>query len=182
MNKEIILSIQEIPSNDCRFLRLADNSVYNSEIDVENAILEITPPGYACAVFYGLEKGFNSMFNSGSLRINVAKKPKDLVIIPDGVYKIKFSVKPNTQLFVEYDMLRTCQLQKSLAQSIGNLFRERASLLKRDFDSKLDQLTWIKQLAEASKYMVDELEDSNEGVNLYNESVRLLTIFKEKGC
>lgn len=151
-------------------------------MEVENAILEITPPGYSCALFFGLSKNFNNVYNSSSLKISVASTPKDLVIIPDGIYKVKYSIKPNKQTAVEYEIMRICQLKKKFAAAIAFLFSNKCESIKRDFDAKRAELEWAKELMEASKYMVEELGDSKAGVEMYNEALRQINTFNSRGC
>ncbi len=175
------LALQEIPNTDCRFLRLADNSNYTEGIEVQNALLEITPPGYSCATFYK-DPSFNTVYNSSSLRINVATRKQDIIALPDGVYHIKYSIKPNTKLFVEYYLLRTCQILNRWGKAFNSLMESKCDLIKRDFDKQREELNWIKELIEASKYKVDEKGDRKSGIEMYNEADRLLNEYNNCYC
>lgn len=171
------LYLQEIPSTDCKFLRLFDSSYYNPEITIENGILEITPPGMSCAVFFDVKPCFHITLNSSNLKIVPAKKQTDLVCLPDGVYKFKYSVNPNCLTAVEYDFLRNTKQTSDIHKAICALYEKRCDLTKRCFEQLREEIIWIKDLSEAAKYKVDECGDSYAGIDMYNEANRLLSDF-----
>lgn len=164
------LSVAEIPSNDCKYLRLVDNSYYNPAIDPTNEILEITPPGYDCAVIFNVDHHFNSVFNSITLKTYTAK----LVDLPDGVYHIKYSINPNEAIFAEMDMFRVCLLMSKYSKAICELFTKRCAITHKKFEEYRKQLIWIKELIDASKYLVEECCEIKAGIELYNEASTLL--------
>lgn len=176
------LSLQEIPSNNCRFLRIADNSWYNPNIPVTNAILEVTPPGFSCPVVFPVTKLFNTALNSSLLKIAPASSYGDLLPLPDGVYAIKYSIAPNNELYIEYDLFRNCQLTQRYMKSICDLFSEQCDKTSREFAEARRKLIWIKELIDASKYMVEECGQAKKGIELYNEASRLLSDVNGCGC
>jgi hypothetical protein len=176
------LSLQEIPSNNCRFLRLADNSWYNPNIPVTNGLLEVTPPGFGCPVVFPVSKLFNTALNSSLLKIAPANTYSQLLPLPDGVYAIKYSIAPNKEMFVEYDLFRNCQLLQRYMKAICDLFAEKCDKTTREFQEARRQLIWIKELIDASKYMVEEMGEPTKGIELYNEASRLLGKINDCGC
>lgn len=173
MNTE--LEINEIPTGSCMTMRLIDASRYLSTLTVANALLEITPPGFTCPVVFEVEKDFNRTFNSATLEIAASASYNDLVPLPDGVYEIKYSVNPNAKIYVEYSLLRNCRLTKQYSAAICQLFQDRSKICKKEFEDRRRELIWIKELIDASKYMVEELQDPEEGLNLYNEAAKLVS-------
>lgn len=176
------LLVQEIKTDDCKILRLADNSLYNPALPVTNAILEITPPGYDCPVIFNVQKYFNTAFNSTLLTLTSSLEESQLVALPDGVYTIKYSIKPNNSLFVEYDLMRTCQATYSYINEICRLFDSRCDISRKTFEMKLQKLRWIRELLDVSKYMVEDKGKRKEGLDLYNEAVKALRDYSGIKC
>lgn len=176
------LFVQEIKTDDCKILRLADNSFYNPALPVTNGILEVTPPGYDCPVIFNVDQYFNVGLNSTTLKINTGMADSQLGALPDGVYAIKYSIKPNNSLFVEYDMLRNCQQVHQYINEICKLFTAKCDLTKKDFECKRTKLIWIRELIDAAKYKVDECGERKEGLALYNEATNLLKELNKNCC
>lgn len=176
------LALQEIPSSDCKYLRLVDNSYYNPSLTIANEILEITPPGYDCPVVFNVDHHFNSVFNSTTLNINSSQSGSHLMPLPDGVYHLKYSINPNAALFVEYDLFRNCQLMSRYAQAICKLFSKKCDLSLKQFEESRRDLIWIKELIDASKYLVEECSDIKAGLELYNEAYNLLNNVNKCYC
>lgn len=168
------LALQDVPSTDCRFLRFIDNSFYNPDIPVENGLLEITVPGYDCAVVFNVDPYFNTVLNSTLLQITNTNLDSQLIPLPEGVYKIKYSINPNSKLFVEYEYLRNCQQLSRYTKAVCNLLADRCDLTKKQFEEKRRELIWIKELIDAAKYMVEEMGECKKGLELYNEANNLL--------
>lgn len=169
------LAIQEIPSGDCRFLRLVDNSCYNADIPVENAILEITVPGASCPVFFYVEKDFNTVFNSSLLSIVSPHVYNGLVNLPEGIYKIKYSIRPNNQIYEEFTYLRNCQQLSTFKAAICKLYSLRDKMTSTCFQEHRRQLFWIKELIDTAKYKVEDCGNEIEGLELYDEANKLLS-------
>lgn len=169
------LQIQEIPTGNCNTLRLADNSMYNALINVENAILEITAPGFDCATKFNVSAYFNVAYNSSTLNIAPARTHSELVPLPDGVYHIKYSVKPNDQVYVEYQLFRVCAITKKHSKAICALFGDRERITKKQFEERRKELIWVKELIDGAKYLTEECNSpSNDSIRLYNEASRIL--------
>lgn len=169
------LAIQDIPCSDCRFLRLIDNSYYNPDVEVTDAILEITLPGASCPVFFYVEKDFNSVFNSSLLQVLSATTYNDLVDLPEGIYKIKYSIAPNNLLYEEFSYLRNCQQLTNYYSAVCKLYSQRAKINVKCFQEYRKKLIWIKELIDAAKYKVEECSNDIEGLELYDEANKLLT-------
>ncbi len=162
-------------TNNCKILKVVDNSVYNTDIAVENAILEITVPGYDCPViFNGLSAGFTLLLNSTTLEIAPASNYSDLLLLPEGIYKIKYSIKPNKYLNVEYNYLRNCQQYQNYISAVCDFFNKKCTLCDDDVKNFRKDLIWIKELIDAAKFKVEECQDCSEGLELYNEATKLL--------
>jgi len=167
------LEIQEV-AGSCKVLKLVDLSTYNADIPVANGILEVTPPGFSCAVSFPVDQNFSITLNSSTLKIAPAVRQEDLIDLPDGIYYYKYSIKPNDQLFVEYAALRACSLLQKYYYAVCELFSDRVKITRREFEEKRRALIWIKELVDGAKYKVEECGQEKEGIEMYNEALRLL--------
>lgn len=168
------LEIQESPGTSCKVLKLGDASSYNPDITPTDGVLEVTPPGFSCPVEFAVIPGFNIILNSGTLKIAPAVTTADLINLPDGVYKYRYSIAPNDQLYVEYLALRECAILQKYHLQICQLFASRPRITRKDFDVQRRHLIWIKELIDAAKYKVEECHEEHEGIEMYNEANRLL--------
>ncbi len=166
------LSIQEIPTTNPNTLLLRDTSFYETE-PLDN-VLEITVPNGTAAVLFKVKKAFYKVLNSSNLKILPAKNVDDLIPLIDGVYFIKYSVKPNKYLFAEYNLFRNTSQIGIYNREIAKLFLDKPSIPLRDFDERLRKLNWIKELIDASKILVEDHQKIKEGIELYNEASDLL--------
>lgn len=171
------LLLQDIPTNDCRILTLCDASSYNPDLTVSNALLEITPPGFSCSVFFEVKPKFQIVLNSSNLKIVPAKTQSQLVCLPDGIYNIKYSIAPNDKQYVEYDFLRNVSQMNNWYKAISKLYHRRNAISKKDFEEKRHELIWIKELIDVAKYKAEECGEAQEAIELYNEANRLLVDF-----
>lgn len=102
-------------------LGIIDTSYYNPDIKIEGYKIEIQAPGYTyfSSPFF-MPKTLN-IFNSNSLGITRADCEDQLVDLPDGLYRIKYSICPNDLLFTEKFLLRTDKLECGYTQLFLNL-------------------------------------------------------------
>lgn len=173
------LLLQEIPSSDCRVLKICDSSYYNPSNPATNAILEVTVPGFDCPVFFKVNQGFLITLNSSNLKVAPATTQTALVCLPDGIYDIKYSISPNDRQFVEYSLLRNTNQMISYWKEIARLFSRRDHLSRKSFEEKRRDLVWIKELMDAAKYTVEEKQDPDAGMDMYREASRLLNHYND---
>lgn len=149
-------------------------SSYNPDIPVENGVLEVTPPGFSCAVSFPVDQNFSITLNSSTLKVAPALQISELIDLPDGIYYYKYSIKPNDQLFVEYAALRTCNILQKYYYAICELFTDRVRITRKEFEDKRRALIWIKELIDGAIYKVQECAQEQDGIEMYNEALRLL--------
>ncbi len=168
------LEVSIVPTNNCKILKVVDNSIYNPNILVENAILEVTLPGYTCPVIFNVTPGFVLLLNSSSLNIAPASNYAALLPLPEGIYNIKYSIRPNNQLFIEYDYLRNCQQFQRYIVACCAFFDKKCTFCDNDVIKLRKDLNWIKELIDAAKFKVEDCGECGEGLELYNEANTLL--------
>ena len=115
------LNFNIIDTHDMKTLGVIDTSWYNPDIIIETPTIEITPPGYkySASPFF-MHKALN-VYNSNGFGITKASCEEELIDLPDGLWKIKYSICPNDKLFVEKFFLRTDRIQCRYTQAFLNL-------------------------------------------------------------
>ena len=119
----------DIPdTNNVSVLRVVDASIYAQDLDVKCATLQITSPGFTLpaeidVTTYASSKvaSFNLVLNACTLGIINGNCSPECPALPDGVYKIKYSVSPNDQIYVEYYHLRLTQTYNIYNQQLCKL-------------------------------------------------------------
>ncbi len=115
------LSFNVIDTHNFKTLGIVDTSWYNPDITVETPTLEVYPPGFAYAASpYFMIKALN-IYNSNGLGLTKASCEEELIDLPDGLWKVKYSICPNDKLFIERFFLKTDKLQCKYTQAFLNL-------------------------------------------------------------
>jgi hypothetical protein len=106
------LSINIIDTYNLKTMGIIDTTVYGTT-PVVNPTIEITPPGFGkkSLVF---TTGAINIYNSNNMGITDCKNLKELHDLPDGIYRIRYSVFPNTTAAFETTHLRTARLKQML--------------------------------------------------------------------
>lgn len=168
------LQVEYKDSSNPKAFRLIDDSQYNPKIEVCNAVLEVTPPGFRYAQVFTVKPYFNMALNASILGILKAKSYSTLADLPDGIYHIKYSINPNNELNVEYDYFRTIKLLDKYARIVCGLLNKKRDYTVREFDEIKQEILWIHQLIQSSKYKVEVCNENEKGIDLYNEASHLL--------
>jgi len=110
MANKHILSL-EIPTvSNCDLLCIKDTSQYSKELAVDCEELLITLPGYTVPVLIKVDKDFDMCLTACTLALQKTECGTVQQNIPDGIYIIKYSVSPNSKVYVEYNHLRVIQM------------------------------------------------------------------------
>lgn len=175
MISKLNLDIQDTSS--IKTFKIKDLSHYNSKITVENSVIHVKSPGFENAVGFKVKPYFDMAFNASLLGISTTKSKKNLIDLPDGLYNILYSIKPNDQIYVEYDYFRNMRLLYKYYQSLQELFDKRFKITKKEFEQRRKDIQWIKELIDVSKYNAEECGDSDKAMETYNEANSLLSEF-----
>lgn len=174
------LSFNIIDTHDFKTLGILDTSWYNPDIVVETATIEIIPPGYSVAAspFYMI-KALN-VYNSNGLGITRASCEEELVDLPDGIWRFKYSICPNDKLFIEKFFLKTDKIWCRYTQAFLNLDLHNVNS-KKDVERKkrLDEIEFYINGAIAAS----NNQDYKEAIDLYNKAEKLLNrYFSDCNC
>ena len=162
-------------------LRVVDVSIYATDIPVDCERLDITLPGFASPVF------ITTLPQGGSLNINAS----DLglvelgdtlpVALPDGVYKIRYSVSPNEYAFVEYYHLRNTSLVNEYYSTLCQIKLEPCEP-SAELEANLHKLRLIKLYIDGAKAQVESCHAISQGMEMYEYAKKLLRDFYKTCC
>lgn len=167
MASKHILSL-EIPAvSNCDLLCIKDTSQYSSELAIDCEELLITLPGYSVPVLIKVDNKFDMCLNACTLALqkdNCGTKQEKL---PDGIYIIKYSVSPNSKVYVEYNHLRVTRLLTTYYEVLCDL-EVQACQPDSDKQALLAEMNYIKILIDAAVANVEYCQSSAHGMQLYN--------------
>lgn len=119
-------------------------------------------------------KGFSLAVNSSSLGYRKVVDTSDLRDLPDGIYEIKQSYKPNIHTLVHYYHLRTADLERKLRSEYDKLIGDTCKLSREEFYKNRDRLREIDEYILAARWKVEECADKKQGKELYEWATKLL--------
>ena len=171
------LDILVVPTYNTLTLGIADASIYPTNPPVVSSpTIEITVPGFDVVSLPFNVNDFN-IFNSLSLGLSTFGQP--LLPLPDGVYKLKYTVAPAYENFVEKTIIRVEQLQEKFDEAFMKLdMMECDRAIKTQQKVDLNTIYFFIQgaIAAANNCAVAE---SNK---LYNQANMMLNNFIKNNC
>lgn len=171
------LDILVVPTYNTLTLGVADASIYPTNPPVVSSpTIEITVPGFDVVSLPFNVNDFN-IFNSLSLGLSTFGQP--LLPLPDGVYKLKYTVAPAYENFVEKTIIRVEQLQEKFDEAFMKLdMMECDRAIKTQQKVDLNTIYFFIQgaIAAANNCAVAE---SNK---LYNQANMMLNNFIKNNC
>lgn len=168
-------------------LRIEDFSVYNSILPIMTPTLQIQVPGFKDCVEFtllttpALTSDFVLNLNACNLNLQDTNCGLQQYPLPDGIYKIQYSVAPNEDVYVEVNHLRTTHLRLRLKREYSTLNigpTEPSSELKR----QLELLSTIEQYLEAAEAVLTHNNDCPKAMELYEFAKRLLDKMSCNNC
>lgn len=160
-----------------------DTSIFLPDVEPDNFLVEVLSPTVNRWLTYHVSKGFHLVLNGASLKMQTAKTSKNLQSLPDGVYSIRLSVTPNFSTLVEFDHLRTRQLQERYDETLCKIYSEQCSVTKKEFEEKKRELLSILMDIKAAIAKVEVGHEKKEGLELYEKASKDLKRFSnECGC
>lgn len=172
----------EVPTSfNPKTFRIFDSSIYNEDITVTCARLEVTPPGFDYPCIIDVEPYFNIVLNVSNLGLARVSKYEDLGDLPDGVYKLRYSIAPNDKVWVEYECLRNQRLLDKWFRAYCRVKLKGCDPTRKQ-NEDLHTLFLIKQKIDAAKIEVDYCENTDNGMDIYNYASKQLDKFIDGGC
>lgn len=153
-----------------------DTSIYDENLPISNAILEIYPPKSRYGYVGHKTKGFSFIANAHLLKINAVGGIYPP--LPDGVYRVKYSIKPNDKVYVEFIYFRnTIQLGKYY-DLVQKVLDQQQYYPRKLFFEKQKELLWIKELLVVSKRVAEDKRDIEKANLMYEEIDILIKDFR----
>ena len=163
-------------------MRIFDTSEYCDEL-IENYLIEILPVNKSNWVTFHVQKDFSLVLNSSNLGYKKVSDKTLLVDIPDGIYEIKQSYKPNIQTLSHYYHLRTSAITLKYIELLCSHFNNECKKDERTYINEGQALMKIKQYIDAAEYIVDNKHDKQQGIIFYNQAAELIKQFENDcGC
>ncbi|NLR60687.1 hypothetical protein HGH93_21435 [Chitinophaga polysaccharea] len=162
------LDIAIVEAHNSQIIAIADVSTYTVGKAIDNPFIEISPPGFGKVSLTFTPRSVN-VFNSTSLKLTAGEvKP---AVLPDGIYKIRYSIRPNYENFVEKNILRISALKERFDRAF--LRNDPFSCSVRQagkISSKLDMISFYLQYAMAAAGICND----HLAMDLYRKASRLL--------
>ena len=167
MASKHILSL-EIPAvSNCDLLCIKDTSQYSNELAVDCEELLITLPGYSVPVLIKVDSKFDMCLTACTLALQKDDCGTKQQKLPDGVYIVKYSVSPNSKVYVEYNHLRVTRLLTTYYEVLCEL-EVQACQPMSDKQALLAEMSYIKTLIDAAVANVEYCSSAEHGMQLYN--------------
>ena len=167
------LDLLVLDTHNAYTIGIADLSQYPTGFPIVAPTLQIAPPGFP-TVALPFTASSMSILNSENLGLSIAGQ--DQVKLPDGIYRIKYTITPANIHFIEKTFMRTDAIQ----ERFDNAFMTADfSCADRHFSKaqrdKLDEIYFLIQeaIAAANKCA------NTLAMNLYNQASKLLDRFQD---
>ena len=100
MASKHILSL-EIPAvSNCDLLCIKDTSQYSKDLAIDCEELLITLPGYSVPVLIKVDSKFDMCLTACTMALQTQDCGTKQEKLPDGIYVIRYSVSPNSKVYV----------------------------------------------------------------------------------
>lgn len=119
-------------------------------------------------------KNFSLALNSSSLHYRKVTETASLLDLPDGIYEIKQSFKPNIITLIHFYHLRTTELKGKLSKQWHNLKADTCKLTREEYTVNREKLREIDEYIMAAKYETEDCLDKEKGKELYDFATKLL--------
>jgi len=176
-NNIVNLDILPIDTHDVYTLGLADISHYAQGITIVDPTLQIWPPGYDKVTIPFTAKNV-TIYNSNLLGLSCADEDCGLVPLPDGIWKIKYSISPHFQYVVDKTFIRTVKIEQIWGEAFLSVDLFCNSRVDAKSKAELDEVWFLIQgaIAEANRC------NDSEAMNKYRLAMSMLKVFKKNQC
>jgi hypothetical protein len=168
------LSLDVLDTASPHILKILDTSAYSALLPVDCPRLEVWMPGRpeAFVLEDGLPPGFARNLSLVDLGCQ-APDAEPLGELPDGLYRFRYSVSPNDQVFTERLHLRTTRLSNRFFAALCRV-RLEACEPTADQHQKLHDLRYVRQFIDAAKAKAEVCCAPDQGLEMLAYAGRLL--------
>lgn len=154
-----------------KILRVIDSSIYSDVVPYSCGVLQVVTPGASSAIEFSVNQNFSLILKTFDLGLQ--KPGGDAQDLPDGNYRLRYSISPNDKVFVEYNYFRVTRLYEKYAKQLCE-FDICASEPNADKKKLLSELQSIKQYMEAAKIKAEYCNDLKAAQELYDYAQKRL--------
>lgn len=173
---DLKLDIIVVPTYNVNNLAVMDASVYPDDPPlVSGATIDIDVPGFGLVSlpFYIQELNIFTSSNLGISAVGVSEP------LPDGIYKLKYSIAPSTVNYVNKTIMRVDQLQEKFDEAFMTLdMMECDRAIKTQSKVTLTTINFFIQGAIAAANNCAEVEANK----LYRQADNMLNNFIKNNC
>lgn len=174
---KLYLKIEDTISPEAFYV--SDQSIYTNTLPVDCSYLEITPPGFTTPTLINVEPGFDLVLNACQLGLKPVGDCTDYSEIDDGWYHLRYSVSPNSKIYVEYEYLRTTKLRRYLNELYLMIGVSPVDPTK-ELIEKLQKLHLLESYIRAAESLVGLRGLIDDGVNLYNYVLKQIRLWQNQ--
>jgi hypothetical protein len=182
MNKHnLYIEVKE--TTNPNVLKVEDFSVYSDLLPVVCPELHITAPGMEYSTNVSeekLHKGFTVLLTACDLGLQKTACDKELYEIPDGIYALKYMLKPHEYVFTEVYHLRATKALNRIYELYCCL-KSNKNLQKKDESSLLKEINLLQTKIEVAKAKVS-CGDIDHAMDIFNRVVKDIEVLKCKVC
>jgi hypothetical protein len=173
---DLKLDILVLPTYNVLTLGIADASTYPDDPPiVVSPTIEITVPNFGLVVLPFVVNDFN-LFNSASLEITEVGINQPL---PDGIYKLRYSIAPAYENYVDKTIMRTEKIQEKFDRAFLQLdLIECDRAIKTQSSVTLNTINFFIQGSIAAANNCAEYESNK----LYTQANNMLDSFLKSNC
>jgi hypothetical protein len=173
---DLKLDILVLPTYNVLTLGIADASTYPDDPPiVVSPTIEITVPNFGLVVLPFVVNDFN-LFNSASLEITEVGINQPL---PDGIYKLRYSIAPAYENYVDRTIMRTEKIQEKFDRAFLQLdLIECDRAIKTQSSVTLNTINFFIQGSIAAANNCAEYESNK----LYTQANNMLDSFLKSNC
>ena len=146
--KETTLNLTLIDTHSSQTIGIADLSYYQTGHGISSPTLEVEVPGYGKQVFPFVK---NSLQIINSEHLGITCEDECLADLPDGIYKVRYSIYPAYKYYVDKTFLRV----ENLWQKFDKYF------LTLELDCRTPSSVQRKQLEEVELYIQGAIAAAN---------------------
>ena len=160
-----ILSLQVDNTYNEGIFLIRDTSIYTSLLGVSCQSLQITPPGFTTpTVIIPTTQNFQYVLNACTLGITNPTGCSDMCPnIPDGIYRLWYSVSPNDQVYVGYNYMRIVTAINRLNKYLCALQLPNC-LPDQELTYELQNIDIIRNYLRSAQTNVNDLQQLQAGV------------------
>jgi hypothetical protein len=173
MNQHI-LQLQVTDTYNPGIFLIKDTSIYSSLLPISCPELQILPPGFGVPTVVSVQSGFDLVLNACGLGILQAPAcATSCPMLIDGIYNIRYSVSPNSQVWVEYNYLRITKAVNTLNELLCKLPLQ-CSLPSQELEYDINNITMIREYLNAAQIYVGQMNRCADGINMYRFALTLI--------